>query len=75
MIGKPSERFEEDPVRMIRAVRFQVKLNAQIEPELIEAIVSRTLNYLSNIPPARLYEEVIKLFHNENSIEVFRELV
>ncbi|MDA8755165.1 polynucleotide adenylyltransferase PcnB [Candidatus Pseudothioglobus singularis] len=73
MIGKPSERFEEDPVRMIRAVRFQVKLNAQIEPELIEAIVKNS-QLLSNIPPARLYEEVIKLFHNENSIEVFREL-
>jgi poly(A) polymerase len=38
MIGNPSERFEEDPVRMIRAVRFQAKLNAKIEPELIEAI-------------------------------------
>ena len=73
MIGKPSERFEEDPVRMIRAVRFQVKLNAQIEPELIEAIVKNS-QLLANIPPARLYEEVIKLFHNENSIEVFREL-
>ena len=73
MIGKPSERFEEDPVRMIRAVRFQVKLNAQIEPELIEAIVKNS-QLLAKIPPARLYEEVIKLFHNENSIEVFREL-
>ena len=73
MIGKPSERFEEDPVRMIRAVRFQVKLNAQIEPELIEAILKNS-QLLANIPPARLYEEVIKLFHNENSIEVFREL-
>ena len=73
MIGKPSERFEEDPVRMIRAVRFQVKLNAQIEPELIEAIVKNS-QLLANIHPARLYEEVIKLFHNENSIEVFREL-
>ena len=55
MIGKPSERFEEDPVRMIRAVRFQVKLNAQIEPELIEAIVKNS-QLLANIPPARLYE-------------------
>ena len=73
MIGKPSERFEEDPVRMIRAVRFQVKLNAQIEPELIEAILKNS-QLLANIPAARLYEEVIKLFHNENSIEVFREL-
>ena len=73
MIGKPSERFEEDPVRMIRAVRFQAKLNTQIEPELIESILKNS-QLLANIPPARLYEEVIKLFHNENSIEVFREL-
>jgi poly(A) polymerase len=74
MIGKPSERFEEDPVRMIRAVRFQSKLNAKIEPKLNEAIINNS-QLLANIPPARLYEEVIKLFHNENSIEVFRELV
>jgi poly(A) polymerase len=73
MIGNPSERFEEDPVRMIRAVRFQAKLNAKIEPKLIEAIQKKS-HLLSNIPPARLYEEVIKLFHNENSIQVFREL-
>ena len=45
MIGNPSERFEEDPVRMIRAVRFQAKLNATIEPKLIEAI-QKTLSYL-----------------------------
>ena len=73
MIGNPSERFEEDPVRMIRAVRFQAKLNAKIEPKLIEAIIKNS-QLLANIPPARLYEEVIKLFHNENSIVVFREL-
>jgi poly(A) polymerase len=73
MIGDPSERFEEDPVRMIRAVRFQAKLNAKIEPKLIEAI-QKNSQLLAKIPPARLYEEVIKLFHNENSIVVFREL-
>ena len=73
MIGNPSERFEEDPVRMIRAVRFQAKLNAKIEPRLIEAI-QKNSQLLAKIPPARLYEEVIKLFHNENSIVVFREL-
>ena len=73
MIGEPSERFEEDPVRMIRAVRFQAKLNAKIEPKLIEAI-QKNSQLLAKIPPARLYEEVIKLFHNENSIVVFREL-
>jgi poly(A) polymerase len=73
MIGDPSERFEEDPVRMIRAVRFRAKLNANIESQLIEAIQTNS-QLLAKIPPARLYEEVIKLFHNENSIEIFHEL-
>jgi poly(A) polymerase len=73
MIGNPSERFEEDPVRMIRAVRFQAKLNTTIDPELFTDILKNS-QLLGNIPPARLYEEVIKLFHNENSIDVFREL-
>ncbi|ANQ66460.1 poly(A) polymerase [Candidatus Pseudothioglobus singularis] len=73
MIGDPSERFEEDPVRMIRAVRFRAKLNANIESQLIEAIQTNS-QLLVKIPPARLYEEVIKLFHNENSIEIFHEL-
>ena len=73
MIGDPSERFEEDPVRMIRAVRFRAKLNANIESRLIEAIQTNS-QLLAKIPPARLYEEVIKLFHNENSIEIFHEL-
>ena len=73
MIGEPSERFEEDPVRMIRAVRFQAKLNANIESQLIKAI-QKNSQLLVKIPPARLYEEVIKLFHNENSIEIFHEL-
>jgi len=36
MIGNPSERFEEDPVRMIRAVRFQAKLNATLDPNLMK---------------------------------------
>ncbi|MDB4599027.1 polynucleotide adenylyltransferase PcnB [Candidatus Pseudothioglobus singularis] len=73
MIGDPSERFEEDPVRMIRAVRFRAKLNANIESQLIEAIQTNS-QLLAKIPPARLYDEVIKLFHNENSIEIFHEL-
>ncbi len=74
IIGSPNERFEEDPVRMIRAVRFKAKLDAFIETELSKSM-SNNAHLLSNIPPARLYEEVIKLFHNENSIEVFRELL
>ena len=73
MIGNPSERFEEDPVRMIRAVRFKTKLKATINSNLNKSII-KNAHLIANVPPARLYEEVIKLFHNENSLEVFREL-
>ena len=73
MIGNPSERFEEDPVRMIRAVRFKAKLKATIDLNLNKSILNNAY-LIQNIPPARLYEEVIKLFHNENSLDVFREL-
>ena len=73
MIGNPNERFEEDPVRMIRAVRFGAKLNAAINAKLNKSIV-KNAHLIANVPPARLYEEVIKLFHNENSLTVFLEL-
>ena len=73
MIGNPSARFEEDPVRMIRAVRFKAKLKATIDQNLNKSILNNA-HLIQNIPPARLYEEVIKLFHNENSLDVFREL-
>ena len=73
MIGNPSERFEEDPVRMIRAVRFKTKLKAIINSNLNKSII-KNAHLIASVPPARLYEEVIKLFHNENSLEVFHEL-
>ena len=73
MIGHPSERFEEDPVRMIRAVRFKAKLNAAINSNLNKSI-KENAHLIANVPPARLYEEVIKLFHNENSLDVFHQL-
>ena len=74
IIGRASERFEEDPVRMIRAIRFKVKLEAELNPEISKNINSKAY-LLKNIPPARLYEEVIKLFHNEHCIGVYKELV
>ncbi len=74
MIGKPAERFKEDPVRMIRAIRFSVKLDAKID-SIISKSISNQAHLLANIPAARLYDECIKLFHNENSYEVFKQLV
>jgi poly(A) polymerase len=73
MIGNPLERFEEDPVRMIRAVRFQVKLGASLSEDILKAIEKQAC-LLANIPPARLFDECIKLFHNEKGLEVFQQL-
>jgi poly(A) polymerase len=73
IIGKASERFEQDPVRMIRAVRFQTKLNFTVSPEIDKAIFEQA-NLLQNVSNARLYEECIKLFHNEYGLEVFERL-
>ena len=74
MIGKPVERFKEDPVRMIRAIRFKVKLGATIDSKISKSITNQA-HLLANIPAARLYDECIKLFHNENACEIFEELL
>ena len=73
IIGNPMVRFEEDPVRMIRAVRFQTKLDFQLSDE-IKAAIHKQAPLLGNISPARLYEECIKLFHNEYGFAVYERL-
>jgi poly(A) polymerase len=61
LIGDPETRYREDPVRMLRAVRFAAKLNFTIEADTETPI--RRLGYLlDGVPPARLFEEVLKLF-------------
>ena len=61
LIGDPESRYREDPVRMLRAVRFAVKLDFSIEPATEQPI--RELAYLlDGVPPARLFDEVLKLF-------------
>ena len=60
-IGDPTGRLREDPVRMLRAIRFQAKLEFSLEPDLESSI--RSLGHLlQDVPPARLFEEVLKLF-------------
>ncbi|HEF8783923.1 polynucleotide adenylyltransferase PcnB [Providencia alcalifaciens] len=60
LIGDPETRYREDPVRMIRAVRFACKLNMRIEPKTAEPI-HRLAPLLGEIPSARLFEESLKL--------------
>ena len=61
LIGPATERYREDPVRMLRAVRFAGKLGFDIEGETSRAIYDLA-PLIEGMPPARLYEEVIKLF-------------
>jgi poly(A) polymerase len=61
LIGDPEVRYREDPVRMLRAVRFSNKLNMVIAPHTREPIFELG-HLLTNIPPARLFDESLKLF-------------
>ena len=63
MIGEPEERFAEDPVRMLRVIRFRAKLGLDPEPALIEAI-HENRQLLADVPAARLFDEVLKMFHH-----------
>jgi poly(A) polymerase len=60
-IGDPSVRFTEDPVRMLRAVRFAAMLGFTIEDATWNALVGQSATITRAAPP-RLYEEVLKLF-------------
>jgi poly(A) polymerase len=74
LIGDPETRFREDPVRMLRAARFEAKLSFGIDPETAEPI-GRLRELLAGVPPARLFDEMLKLFltgHGAKSLEVLR---
>ncbi len=60
IIGDPEARYREDPVRMLRAIRFSAKLGFKMCPATGKPI-PELAHLLSSIPPARLFEEVLKL--------------
>ena len=61
LIGQATERYREDPVRMLRAVRFAGKLGFDVDGEASRPIYELAPS-IEAMPPARLYEEVVKLF-------------
>ncbi|MCW8936302.1 MAG: polynucleotide adenylyltransferase PcnB [Gammaproteobacteria bacterium] len=68
LIGDPQTRYREDPVRMLRAIRFAAKLGFSIHPDSEQPIFD--LGYLlGDIPPARLFDEVLKLFHSGQGVK------
>jgi poly(A) polymerase len=73
MIGDPETRYREDPVRMLRAVRFAAKLDFSIEPST-ESPIKRLAYLLDGVPPARLFDEVLKLFLSGFGTKAYRLL-
>ena len=73
LIGDPETRFREDPVRMLRAVRFAVKLGFKLHPDC-EKSMHDAAELLSSIPAARLYDEVLKLFLSGYALQTFEML-
>ncbi|MBD3609903.1 MAG: polynucleotide adenylyltransferase PcnB [Gammaproteobacteria bacterium] len=73
LIGEPEQRFREDPVRMLRAVRFAAKLGFRIAPDVEQAIYR--LGYLlQEVPAARLFDEMLKLFMSGHAVASFEGL-
>jgi poly(A) polymerase len=72
-IGDPDERFVEDPVRMLRAVAFEARLDFRIDPPILEAIERRRLELGRSAPP-RLIEEFYKILRAGVSARAFRGL-
>ena len=73
LIGQPQQRYREDPVRMLRAVRFAAKLGFRIHPES-EAPIFDLAHLLEDIPPARLFDEILKLFLGGCAVQSFELL-
>lgn len=73
LLGDPAVRFREDPVRMLRAVRFAAKLGFKIDAET-ERLMPQQASLLTEVPSARLYDECLKLFHSGQALETFEKL-
>jgi poly(A) polymerase len=74
LIGDPDARYREDPVRMLRAARFEAKLGFQLDAAT-EAPMAECRQLLAEVPAARLFDETLKLFltgHGVKSLEVLR---
>jgi len=74
LIGDPETRYREDPVRMLRAVRFAAKLDFTLAPETAAPLVPLG-HHLAHVPPARLFDEILKLFQAGFAVRSFELLL
>ena len=73
-IGDSKVRFREDPVRIIRAIRFMSSIELDCKDSL-KADIYGLANLLEEVPAARRYEEVLKLFFTGSAAKIFDKLV
>jgi poly(A) polymerase len=73
IIGDPETRYREDPVRMLRAVRLSAKLGMKLDPAT-EAPIPRLAHLLQEVPPARIFDEMLKLFLSGHAMESAKAL-
>jgi poly(A) polymerase len=73
MIGDPETRYREDPVRIVRVVRFAAKLGFEIDPATRKPIRAMAA-LLANVPQSRLFDEMIKLLQTGHSLASIAEL-
>jgi poly(A) polymerase len=73
MIGDPEKRYREDPVRMLRAIRFAAKLNASLDPGTREPI-AKLGHLIENVPASRLFDEILKLLTCGHAMDCLRQL-
>ena len=73
LIGDPETRYREDPVRMLRAIRFATKLDMVIAPETHKPITELS-SLMANIPAARMFEEFLKMFISGKAVANYKML-
>ena len=73
VIGDPVQRYHEDPVRLLRAIRLSAKLNFRIHPDT-EYSLKKLHNLLHHVPSARLFMEVLKIFFKGHAVHSYQLL-
>ena len=73
MIGDPAQRYREDPIRMLRAVRFGAACGLEIEPQSRKPI-RELAELLHNVPKARVFDEMMKLLLSGHAAEGVRRM-
>jgi poly(A) polymerase len=73
MIGEPAGRYREDPVRLVRVIRFAAKLGFEIEPAT-RAAMAEAAKLLDAVPQSRLFDEMIKLLQTGHALASVAEL-